>query len=336
MPAKARKRQSSPQPLKFRRILVPSDFSGFSRQALSCAVPLAREYGAKISLVHVVPPTILAAPMPGGGPYSGSYVPISSDIMMVEVNAVRAAKTQLDKLAAQLVPDDLRDCKAVRVGNAAYEVVSAAKALKSDLIVLSAHGQSRLKHIVLGSTAERIVRHASCPVLTVQCRTGSPAMRMLSQEKPVYPKRLPWRRILVPLDFSPASLRALQEAVALARRSGAQLLLLHVVEPNPFPTGMDGGILTLPDNVVARHAKEHLPRVAKQLVPKSVRVTSLVSHGRAASVIVDTAEEKGVDLIVLSTHGHTALERLLIGSTAEQVVRHAKCPVFVVRKPRGS
>lgn len=331
-----RKPRSLSSPLKFRRILVPSDFSGFSRQALSVAVPLARAHGAKISLVHVVPPTVLAAPMPGGGPYSGSYMPISSDNMMNEVNALRAAKTQLDKLAAQLVPDDLRDCEAVRVGNAAYEVVSAAKTLKSDLIVLSAHGQSRLKHILIGSTAERIVRHASCPVLTVRGKTSSPTMPMLSQGKPVYAARLPWRRILVPLDFSLASLRALHEAVALAKEIGAQILLLHVVEPNPFPTGMDGGVLTMPDNVVASHAKDHLPRVAKRFVPKSIRISSLVSHGRAASVIVDVAEKNNVDLIVLSTHGHTGLERLLMGSTAEQVVRHTKCPVFVVRKPRGS
>lgn len=333
VPVTKRKRQRSPSPLKFRRILVPSDFSGFSRQALACAVPLARAYGAKISLVHVVQPPVVITPMPGGGSYSGSYLPTSSDNMMSEVNAVRAANTQLDKLAVQLVPDDMRDCQAVRVGNAANEVVSAAKALKADLIVLSAHGQSRLKHILIGSTAERIVRHASCPVLTVRCTAGSPAMRMLSQEKPVYPARLPWRRMLVPLDFSLASLRALQEAVALARQCGAQLLLLNVVEPTPYSTGLEGALLTMPGTVAARHARE-LPRVAKRFVPKSVRATSLVAQGRAASVIVETAEEKGIDLIVLTTHGHTGLDRLLMGSTAEQVVRHAKCPVLVVRKPR--
>ena len=149
------------------------------------------------------------------------------------------------------------------------------------------------------------------------------------------------------LVFDPTEPVAPTEADAtLARESARRLapqlakangtMQLHVVEPNPFPSGMDGGILTMPDNVVARHAKAHLPRVAKQLVPKSVRVTSLVSHGRAASVIVETAEEKGVDLIVLSTHGHTGLDRLLMGSTAEQVVRHAQCPVWVVRKPLGA
>jgi nucleotide-binding universal stress UspA family protein len=331
-PVATRQLRGSPQNLKFRHILVPLDFSGFSRQALACAVPLARAHGAKISLVHVVQLPVMIEPMPGGGTYSGSYLPISSGNRISEVNAVGAAKAQLDKLAVQLLPASLRNLKVIRVGNAAYEVVSAAKALKADLIVLSAHGQSRLKHLMLGSTAERIVRHASCPVLTVRSHPGSPALRILSQEKPVYPARLPWRRLLVPLDFSPTSLGALQVAVPLARQSGAQLLLLNVVEPNPYPTGMDGGILTMPDAVMARNARAHLPRVAKRWVPESVHVTSLVGQGRAASVIVDTAEEKGVDLIVLSTHGHAGLERLLMGSTAEQVVRHAQCPVLVVRK----
>lgn len=336
-PPAARTRPAAPRPLKlkFRRILVPLDFSGFSRQALACAVPLARVYGAKISLVHVVQPQVLIAPIPGGGTYSGAYLPISTDSMTSGVNAVRAAKAQLDKLSTQLLPEELRDRNVVRLGNAAYEVVSAAKSLKADLIVLSAHGQSRLKHMMLGSTAERIVRHASCPVFTVRCQPDSSAGRKLSSEKPVYPARLPWRRILVPLDFSPTSLKALQTAVPLARQSGAQLLLLNVVEPNPYPAGMDGGVLVLPDSVVvACHARQHLPRVARRWVPPSVRVVSLVGQGRAASVIVDTAGEKRVDLIVLSTHGHTGLERLLMGSTAEQVVRHAQCPVFVVRKPR--
>lgn len=77
---------------------------------------------------------------------------------------------------------------------------------------------------------------------------------------------------------------------------------------------------------------ERVYNLKANLVPKSVRVTSLVGRGRAADVIVNTAEEKGVDLIVLSTHGHTGLNRLLMGSVAEHVVRHAKCPVYVVRK----
>jgi len=247
---------------------------------------------------------------------------------------VNVSKKHLDDLAAQLLPSDLRGRTIVREGNAAYEVVSVAEELKADLIVLSTTGHSGLKRVLLGSTAERIVRHAHCPVLTVRRQMNESARRLLALKKPIYPERLPWRRILVPLDFSLTSLRALKVAVPLAKQSGARLLLLNVVEPHPYPTGMEGAVLVLPDAEIARNAKAQLPRVTRRFVPKSVRVSSLVGHGRAADVVVETAEEKDVDLIVLSTHGHTGWNRLLMGSTTEQVVRHAKCPVFVVRKPR--
>jgi nucleotide-binding universal stress UspA family protein len=321
-----RKHRLTRTELKLRRIVVPLDFSGYARQALTCAVPLARKHHAKISLVHVAQSPVVMRTMPDGG-------------LLTPVNVgklVSAAKTHLDDLAARLVPASLRGRTIVREGNPASEVVAAAKALKADVIVLSNTGRSGFSRIMMGSTAERILRHAHCPVLTVRRQRSGPAMRLLSLEKPLYPKDLPWRRILVPLDLSLTSLRALNAAVPLAKQSGARLLLLSVVEPNPYPTGMEGAVLVIPDTTIARNAKKQLLHVARRFIPKSVHVTSFVARGRAADRIVGTAEHKGIDLIVLSTHGHTGLERLLMGSTAEQVVRAAKCPVFVVRKPRAS
>jgi len=320
-----RKRRLATDKLTIRHILVPLDFSGFARQALTCAVPLARKHRAKISLVHVVqPPTVSTwRGIPGGGHYLAMNMHQLSDV----------AKTHLGDLAAHLLPDDLRGRTIIREGNPPYEVVATAKAIKADLIVLSNTGRSGLSRVLLGSTAERIVRHAHCPVLTVRRQRSGPAMRLLSMEKPLYPDGLPWRRILVPLDFSLPSLQALSVAVPLAKQSGARLLLLNVVEPNPYPTGMEGTVLVMPEATLARNAKQQLARVARRFIPRSVQVTSLVARGRAAEVIVETAKAKGVDLIVVSPHGHTGLGRLLMGSTAEQVVRTAQCPVFVSRTP---
>jgi nucleotide-binding universal stress UspA family protein len=98
---------------------------------------------------------------------------------------------------------------------------------------------------------------------------------------------------------------------------------------------MEGAVLAMPENTLASAAKANLKRVAQRFVPPGIRVTSRVTRGHAAPVIVQTAETEGMDLIVLSTHGHAGWERLLLGSTAEQVVRRAGCPVFVVRKMRG-
>lgn len=321
-------RQPSRDKLVLRQILVPLDFSGYARQALTCAVPLARKFRAKIHLVHVVQPPTLSTwrGIPGGG----HYLALDMQLLM------DGAKKHLLALAAQLLPADLRGKVVVREGNPAYEVVAAAEELGVNLIVLSNTGRSGLSRVLLGSTAERIVRHAQCPVLTVRRQRSGPAVRLLSQEEPSYLGGLPWRRILVPLDFSLTSLRALGIAVPLARHSNARLLLLHVIEPNPYPTGMEGAVLVMSDAVITQNVKRQLPQVARRFIPKSIRATSLIGHGRAADVIVEKAEANDVDLIVLSTHGHTGLDRLLMGSTAEQVVRQAKCPVFVVRKPHES
>jgi len=144
-------------------------------------------------------------------------------------------------------------------------------------------------------------------------------------------RRLPWRRILVPIDFSKTSLRALEVGVPLARDHGAKLFLLSVIEPDPYATGMEGVILAIPDTRLAEEAKANLSRIAERFISPSVKVTTLVKRGRAFDVITRLAKERDIDLIVLTTHGHTGMERVLLGSTAERVVRHAHCPVYVVR-----
>ncbi len=322
-PTATPKRELARDTLTIRHILVPLDFSGQSRQALISAVPLARKHHARISLVHVVQPITVSAwrGFPGDGQYLG----------MDMCQIVEAAKAHLDELATQLLPEAVRGRAIVREGPAAYTVISVAKAIKADLIVLSTIGRSGLKRVLLGSTAERIVRHAHCPVLTVRRQANESAM----PKKPIYPKRLPWRRILVPLDLSMTSLGALKMAVVLAKESGARLLLLNVIEPSPYATGMEGAVLLLPEVKVEQNAKKQLPQVARRFVPPSVPTTCLIRRGRAANEIVATADGKRVDLIVLSTYGHTGVDRLLMGSTAEHVVRTAQCPVFVVRQTKN-
>jgi len=150
-----------------------------------------------------------------------------------------------------------------------------------------------------------------------------------SSSPPVQGLRL--RRILVPVDFSKTALRALDVAVPLARDFGARLILVSAIEPNAFATGLDGNVLAVPDAILLDDAKARLPKIARRFVPSTIPVTCVASYGSPCEIITNTAEAKNVDLIVLTTHGRTALERFLMGSTAERVVRHARCPVFVVR-----
>ena len=151
---------------------------------------------------------------------------------------------------------------------------------------------------------------------------------MLSERRP---RTLPWRRLLVPIDFSKTSLRALGVAVPLALDHEARLFLLSVIEPDAYATGMENVVIAVPDETLAEDAKARLLKIAERFTPSSVKVTPLVARGRAYDVITRVAKEKDIDLIVLTTHGRTGMEHVLLGSTAERVVRHAHCPVFVVR-----
>lgn len=144
----------------FRRILVPLDFSGKSRQALAVALPLAQRYGGRILLIHVVEPVYTYAPFPSG---SGAALPDPHPLG-------KKARETLGALADELVPRKLLARTIVRAGQAWHEIVEAANETEADLIVIATHGFTGLKHTLLGSTTERVVRHARCPVLTVRRR----------------------------------------------------------------------------------------------------------------------------------------------------------------------
>lgn len=147
------------------------------------------------------------------------------------------------------------------------------------------------------------------------------------------------KRILVPVDFSEPSRRALDYAVELGRGVGAELTVLHVVEPVYYPMAGDtSGIIydaSLLYEEVERGAKEQLSRIAGALRRRHVPVNPVIRTGAAHRVIADTAKRVKSDLIVMATHGRTGLSHVLMGSVAERVVRTAPCPVLTVRQPGG-
>jgi nucleotide-binding universal stress UspA family protein len=142
------------------------------------------------------------------------------------------------------------------------------------------------------------------------------------------------QRILVPVDFSPLSKKALLYATRLAQEFGAEVNILHVVEPE-IPPAFDGFMIAPPP--ISNGATTSSNRQLKELVNLArkagvARVTSSVRSGLAAFEILETAKELDVDLIVIATHGYTGWKHFAIGSTAERVVRAAPCPVLVVRE----
>ena len=143
-----------------------------------------------------------------------------------------------------------------------------------------------------------------------------------------------WKRICCPIDFSDASRAAMEVAADLARRTGAELVLLHAY-PIPGYTFPDGSVVASPKMMqdLADQAERHLGewRADAEKLVGAPRVTMDKAIGEPAAEIVSYAEEKGIDLLVLGTHGRTGLEHALMGSVAERVVRRARCPVLTVR-----
>jgi universal stress protein A len=139
--------------LKLERILVPMDFSRISLKALDYAVPLAKQFGAKIILLHAIEPP----------PYSMDVINVPTG----EGFPVGPMKKELDALAKMIEPDLLKEV-IVRVGTAFEVITNVARDCEADLIITTTHGHTGLKHVFMGSTAERVVRHAPCPVLVVR------------------------------------------------------------------------------------------------------------------------------------------------------------------------
>jgi nucleotide-binding universal stress UspA family protein len=145
------------------------------------------------------------------------------------------------------------------------------------------------------------------------------------------------RSILLPTDFSECADYALPYAAELARLLGARIICLHVVEPITPAVGHTGLVEPLPlvdvSEQLETSAARELPTISSREEFTGLAVEESIAHGEPAATIVRVAKERGVDLIVISSHGRTGLGRILFGSTAEAVVRHAPCPVLVVKPP---
>ena len=147
------------------------------------------------------------------------------------------------------------------------------------------------------------------------------------------------RSILVPTDFSECGNYALSWAASIARTFKASIICVHVIEPIVPTVGYSGMSEPLPIADISEQledsAERELPKLAECEECAGLDVEELIVHGEAASEIVQVAKDRNVDLIVVSSHGRTGLGRILFGSTAEAVVRHAPCPVLVVKPEPG-
>ena len=202
----------------------------------------------------------------------------------------------------------------------ADQIVAYADDADIDLIVMGTHGRRGVERLMIGSVAEDVVRTAPCPVFTIR------------NESEVAPGRAV-HRILVPIDFSDASDAAIAHARELALTYGAQIDLLHVVEEVIYPSSYGVEPASIPTAEVVDRVEEALAGLAREEIGYE-HVTVKAVPGYAPTEILDYADDHDVDLIVIATHGRSGLDRMLLGSVTERIVRRAPGPVFVA-KPKG-
>ncbi|MCS6849086.1 MAG: universal stress protein [Anaerolineae bacterium] len=260
---------------------------------------------------------------------------IRPDLVEREIEAYKF----LDGIAAELSQSGIPVRTRVVIAEPDEAILDVAAEEGADLIAMATHGRGGISRFLLGSVADRVVRHAHAPVLLVRPaghRAGS------SQELPAY------RRILVPLDGSELAHTVLPYVRKLAACTGAEVLLMQAVpEPEPevimthaqfgWGRAMSGSIVSGSGDLArwiehaTAAARDSLDAAAAVLAESGIRVETTVSVGRPAEAILDMAERRGVDLIAMATHGYGGIRRFLIGSVADRIVRHAHAPVLLVR-----
>lgn len=289
---------------KLQRICIGVNFSPESDIALASGQTLARSRGAHIDLLAVVEPPPL---------YARVITPVQAGLADVD-RAVTEARKKLEELRSRFDSHSVT-CE-VRVGTPFAELIAHCRQHGDDLLVVGAPAsQGGLERLVLGQTVERVLRRSPVPVLA--------AKRVLPERPQV---------ILAPTDFSPVSKPALEEAAVLARQWGSRLILLHVIEPL---TQLYGWGADLVGSEVYLFEPEAIEPEWKALLGEldlsDVNWEERTEQGLAPATICRVAADLEADLIVIATHGRTALAHILLGSVAEAVLRTAPCSVLSVR-----
>lgn len=282
------------------KILCPVDFFPASDAAVNYAVGLAANYGARVHLLHIITPLL-----PGAYEYALDTTEI---LKSLEKNAAE----EMAKLAVRAKAAGVLAETETRVGDVYDEIKSAIEFHKPEIVVMGTHGRRGVERWFLGSTTEKLMRHSPVPILTISS-SGQP-MEMAPR----------FRRILVTTDFSDGTPDALAYAFSVAQENEAQITLLHVVQD-------------VTADVSGKYRQSLMTGVEKQLddlVPAEAKnwceVRTIVENGVPYRIILRTIEDEKIDLLVMNIHGKGMLDRALLGSTAERVVRAASCPVMLI------
>ena len=309
------------------------DFSGVAPLVLAYGKALAREYDAKLFACHIL----------ADAPLLSSHTNPTFTSQYTTAQRLEDASQSLQELAMEC---DVQATPLVSNGHAGDEIPLLARRHNIDLVIAATYGGSGIKRLLVGSVTARLIKTLDCPLLVLHPQ---------SKEK-IIPQTLPIRRVMVGCDFSPGSELAMDYALSLAQEFEAEIHLVHVIKPY-HPIEMTA-LPYLPreeapamDEPGPEHLKEAASaqtyerrrellrqidaRLAAMVPPDSrnwcTPVTS-VRQGEPYRELINYARVLDIDMMVLGIHGHSLLEKFLVGSTTERVIGRAECPVLAVRQ----
>jgi nucleotide-binding universal stress UspA family protein len=304
------------------KILLATDGSEEAELAVQSAAQLANDTGSELHVVLVGPSTVTSVGLPGS---PGVGLVGSQD--EVDREAKRSLEAQVEKAKAGggMVAQSY-----FRVGRPAPEIVALAEEIGAGLIVMASRGLGGIRRALMGRVSSSVVRHAHCPVLVVRReKDGEPAFSA--------------KRILLATDGSGEAALAAQAAVDLANKTNSEIHLVHVTIPVHEPSYYEDiyyyeGISI--EDAIAREQRERQRSAQKLLDEQAKKIEAAggsvaqthLRTGKPDQEIVDLAEEIGTGLILMGSRGLGGIRRVLMGSVSDSVVRHAHCPILVVRK----
>jgi nucleotide-binding universal stress UspA family protein len=302
--------------MSYRNILVPLDGSHFAEAALAYAVRLAKSARARLHLVMVHEPVPALVGM-------GETPPLVD----LDEQSRLQEKSYLATVSGELVQSGYSAVEFRELDGApGPSLCEEAARLEADLVVMATHGRGAIGRLWLGSVADYLIRHLSIPVLLIHPDRHEP------------PKEPALHSIIVALDLSPEGEAVLDPVVALAQLTGGHLTLVHVIEPVMGAMGM--GIPyppTIPPQVFEEQrstAQRKLDQIADRLRERGPSVCArLVDSASAAMGLLELLNQDRYDVLAMTTHGRGGVQRLLLGSVADKVIRGASKPVLVVRPP---
>jgi nucleotide-binding universal stress UspA family protein len=293
------------------RIVVPLDHSDVSEAALPLAAYLAERRGIPMTLLHVLEMS----------PEFSAYVHGVSEVdALMELE--QASQKYLNELAAGIAGVEV-DVAVLR-GRPASQLVEYVDKLENPLVVMSSHGHSGFRRMMLGSVAARVVQTVAAPVMIVRATEEGSDVQVPSQIQ----------RVVVPLDGSSFAEHALNATYELVTRKDIEIRLVRVPEIAAYPATMYGAAsyeaVDAYMDAMRSEAETYLTGIVERLKDHEGEISWEIREGAASVAILEAAKDFNADLIAMASHGRTGFRRFLMGSVAEQVLREAHVPVMLV------